>query len=188
MVWPYSFLMTFVHAIGDLCARLERGDMPLPPFLLSIVRLTTDHIPCSRAALWVFEESAHGRRLRCIAMHDRGRGESVRVPDEVGGAVTDYFRSLKLSGHIVAEDVQANPITSALFLQRASSVKSLLGVPLSVNGETFGTLACTQLGDIRRWTASELSALRLASAKLSLSVSNVTRHATLTQPAPLSTL
>ncbi len=180
--------MTFVHAVRDLCARLERGDMPFPSFLQSIVRLISDHVPCSRAALWVFEESAHGRRLRCIAMHDRGRDEPVRVPDEIGNAVTDYFSLLKRSGHVVADDVQANPVTLALFSKRASQVKSLLGVPLSVNGETFGTLVCTQIRDHRRWTTLELSALRLAAAKLSLSVSNVTRHATLTQPAPLSTL
>lgn len=180
--------MTFVHAVADLCARLERGDMPFPKFLHSIVRLASDHVPCSRAALWVFEESAHGRRLRCIAMHDSGRGELVRAPDEIGNAVTGYFHSLKLSGHVEAEDVQANPVTSALFSKRESPVKSLLGVPLSVNGETFGTLVCTQVGDHRRWTTPELSTLRLAAAKLSLSLSNATRHATLTQPAPLSTL
>ncbi len=180
--------MTFVHAVGDLCARLERGDMPFPTFLHSIVRFASDHVPCTRAALWVFEESAQGRRLRCVAMYDTGRSELVRAPDELGNAVTDYFRSLRLSGHVVAEDVQANPVTSALFAKRGSRVKSLMGVPLSVNGETFGTLVCTQLGDHRRWTTPELSALRLAGAKLSLSVSNVTRHATLTQPAPLSTL
>jgi GAF domain-containing protein len=121
-------------------------------------------------------------------MHDSGRGVLVRAPDEVGNAVTDYFRLLKRSGYIVAEDVRAQPVTSALFPKAASQVKSLLGVPLSVNGETFGTLVCTQLGEHRRWTTSELSALRLAGAKLSLSVSNVTRRAPLTQPAPLSTL
>jgi GAF domain-containing protein len=180
--------MHLVQLIGDFCARLERGDLTFPSFLSSTVRQIAGVVECSRCAIWVFEDSSQGRRLRCLAMYDRGSRLLVRAPDETGASVSAYFEALRLDGHIGADHVQSHEATRALFSKRATEVKSLMGMPLSVNGVTYGTLVCTELGAHRSWTRAELSQFGSVANKVSLTISNATRHATLTQPAPLSAL
>lgn len=178
--------MHLVQSIDDLCARLERGDLTFPSFLSSTVQETARFVQCSRCAIWVFEDSSQGRRLRCLTMYDRGSGRLVRAPDETGAPVSAYFGALRLDSYIGAEHVRFHDATRALFPNRATEVKSLMGMPLSVNGVTYGTLVCTELGATRSWTRAELSQLGSVANKVSLTISNATRHATLTEPAPLS--
>jgi GAF domain-containing protein len=165
------------------------GELSFVQFLDSSVRALALQLNCHRAAVWVFEDTATGRRLRCLAMYDTEQARAVRAPAETGPAVADYFRMLKVSGVVHAPDARAHPATEGLLArQNIDGVRSLLGGPLSMNGETYGTVVCTNLRTPCHWRASQLSEMRQTCSLLSLVIADALRDATLTQPAPLTTI
>jgi GAF domain-containing protein len=175
--------------VRRLRAQWAQGEISFFQFLDSSVRVVASALECHRAAVWVFEDTANGRRLRCLAMHDALKGRAVQAPDETGPAVVEYFRALKLLGLLHAHDVRAHPSIAGLFATRhATDVRSLLGGPLSVNGETYGTVVCTQLEAARYWHATQLREMRQTCSQLSLVITEALRDASLTQPAPLTTV
>jgi GAF domain-containing protein len=174
--------------VRRLCGRLEHREISFPQFLESCARLIATAIGCSRAGIWVFEHSARGRSLRCLAMHDAVNERFVRVPDETGSSVSAYFRALEVTGCVVADDARTHPATAGFFAEhlQVSGVESLMAVAFSVNGEIYGAFTCTQVGRKREWTRAQLGSLRLMGSKLSLAIANAVRNSTDTQPAALA--
>lgn len=167
----------------------ERGEISFVQFLDGSVRVIAQRMNCHRAAIWVFEDSATGRRLRCLAMYDTAKAKAVRAPAETGSAVAGYFRMLNVSGVLHAPDARTHPGTADLLAhQTIDGVHSLMGGRLSMNGETYGTVVCTNLRMPCHWRAAQSTELRQACSQLSLVIADALRDATLTQPAPLTTL
>jgi hypothetical protein len=57
-----------------------------------------------------------------------------------------------------------------------------------MNGETYGTVVCTNLSTACHWQTAQLNEMRLTCSQLSLVIGDALRDATLTHPAPLTTL
>ena len=179
--------MELALEVRRVCAQVEHRDISVPEFVAACARLIAGIVDCSRAGIWVFEESRLGRRLRCLAMHDNVGQRLVRVPDETGDTVLAYFQALELTGHVMAYDARTHPATSGFFTEHleVNGVQSLMAVSFAVNGALFGAFTCTQVGSRREWTPAQLSQLRLIASKVSLALADAVRCATDTLPAPL---
>ena len=75
-------------------------------------------IGCSRAGIWLFEDAAEGRLLRCLGIYDRNKDRMTIVPDETSRQVGAYFEALEQTGHILP------PKHAAIRPLRASSASS----------------------------------------------------------------
>ncbi len=183
----YSFRMDSAVEVRRLCAQVEHRNISVPEFVASCARLIAETVDCSRAGIWVFEESSLGRSLRCLAMHDNVSQRLVRVPDETGDTVSAYFQALERGGHVMAYDARTHPATSGFFAEHleVNGVRSLMAVSFAVNGTLFGAFTCTQVGSRREWTSAQLSQLRLIASKVSLALADAVRCAADTLPAPL---
>jgi transcriptional regulator with GAF, ATPase, and Fis domain len=175
--------------VGRLRTQWARGEISFFQFLDASVLAVASAMRCDRTAVWVFEDTESGRRLRCVTMYDAVNTRQVRAPHEHGAAVDEYFRSLRVLGVLHAHDVHSHPATTGLFTaHKAAGVRSLLGGALSVNGETYGTLVCTNVSTDSHWHTTQLNEMRGTCSQLSLVIADALRDATLTQPAPLTTL
>ena len=182
--------MDLASEVRRLCAQVEHREIAVPAFLAACARLITTVVACSRAGVWMFEDTEGGRRLRCLAMHDSVNQRLVRVPDETGDGVLVYFQALESTGHVMAYDAKAHFATAGFFAEHleGNGVQSLLAVAFSVNGAIYGAFTCTQVGAKREWTRTQLNQLRLIGSKLSLALANAVRNSTDTRPAGLDSL
>ena len=171
-----------------LCAALENDDIHLTTFLECITRLVAVEVGCSRAGVWVFRDTAAGRTLRCLALHDRSTGGMTTVPDEAGTQVTGYFRELEQIGYLMATDVRNHPATAGLFAARLAptGIQSMMAASFAVNGKLFGAFTCTHVGSRMEWTRAQLNVLRQIGSRASLALAvHATRVAMDTRPAEL---
>ncbi len=179
--------MLQVLDVQAICGQFDRREISHLQFVEKCARMIGDAIGCSRAGIWVFLDTEQGRVLRCLGIHDRVRDRMVLAPDEAGSQVPAYFRALEQVGHIVASEARTHPATAGFFSShpRPNAVHSLLAVSFSVNGELFGTFSCTQLDEVRYWTAAQLAMLKRIGARASLALAGATRTARETLPMPL---
>lgn len=170
-----------------ICARLERREINALAFVEACTRHVAATVQCSRAGIWMFQDTADGQRLHCLGLFDAVAGRMTRVPDETDSQVGGYFDALKRDGQIVAADARTHPATSGFFNKSlpASRVCSLMAASFSVNGELFGAFTCTQVGHRVDWSPGQLAALKRIGSRASLALVNGTRSRTDTLPAPL---
>jgi GAF domain-containing protein len=160
-------------ALQDLCRRLDQTEITEDVFLEGCTRMVADTIECSRAGIWVFSDHAGGRRLRCLKLYDRVNGCIARVPpDERDERVAPYFDALQRDGHIVAADILTYHATQGYFLEdlKTTNVKSLMAAAFSVNGQLYGAVTCTQVGEQMHWTLRQLQTLKRMGARASLAL------------------
>ena len=144
-------------------------------------------IGCSRAGIWLFEDAADGRRLRCLGIYDSGKGRMALAPAETSGQVGAYFAALEQTGHVLAVEAGSHPATAGFFNEKLSAygVRSLMASAFSVNGRLFGAFTCTEVDRTMNWTPAQLAMLKRIGTRISLALANATRIAPATLPMPL---
>lgn len=175
-------------SIQRLCASLENGEINRAAFLEQCTRLVTTSVGCSRAGVWVFRDTARGRTLHCLALHDGVMDRMTRVEDEAGLHVLTYFQTLEHVGYLMAADAQTHFATSGFFGDRLqpNGVCSMMAAGFSVNGQLFGAFTCTQVGCRMEWTRSQLDVLRQIGHRASLAIASYEARTALdTRPATL---
>jgi GAF domain-containing protein len=158
--------------IETSCCRLRLGQITRVEFIERCVRLASSNLGASRSALWIFIDTASGRALRCVAMHDRASDVMVSVRPHTRESADLFFDELSNSGQVVAHDARSHPATRGFFadVPAARSVQSLIATPFSVNGRLFGAFACTQLGDCVHWSPQQLFMLRRIGIRATLAI------------------
>ena len=144
-------------------------------------------IGCSRAGIWLFEDAAEGRLLRCLGIYDRNKDRVTIVPDETSRQVGAYFEALEETGHILANETCSHPATAGFFSEQLSvnGVRSLMASSFSINGCLFGAFTCTQVERPTNWTPLQLVKLKRIGARVSLALANAMRTSQPTLPMPL---
>lgn len=169
-----------------LCSMLDNAEIERHTFLEKCTSLVATAIGCSRAGIWIFVDTNQGRVLRCLAMYNRITGRMTHVPDETDNVIA-YFEALEHSGFVLANDARSHPATSGFFSKSlaVNGVRSLLAVSVSVNGELYGAVTCTQVGEAADWTAGQLALLRRMGPPLSMALYKASRFTPDTGPGPL---
>jgi hypothetical protein len=183
-----SVPMTFTLQTQRLCARLENGDIDRTRFLEQCTRLVASVVGCSRAGVWVFQDTTRGRTLHCLAMFDGMTDRMTTVQDEAGEHVGTYFQTLERVGYVTATDAQTHFATAGFFADRLkpSGVRSMMAASFAVNGRLFGAFTCSHVGSQVEWSRLQLHSLRQIGARASLALSAYeARTAMDTRPAPL---
>ena len=172
--------------VQALCGQFDRGDISAGRFLEECARLLASAIQCARVGIWLFEDVADGRALRCLSFYDGIQDRMTLVPDETSQQVGAYFEALEQVGHVLANDARTHPATAGFFSDKVSvnGVRSLLAASFSVNGCLFGAFTCTNTR-ITEWSPAQLATLKRLGARVSLALANASRTSQSTLPMPL---
>jgi GAF domain-containing protein len=173
--------------IQEICSRLDRGEVDRVRFLEEFTAALATQINCTRAGVWIFIDTADGRALRCLAMHDRRHGGLVEAADMINAAVGPYFDTLLADGCVIAADARTHP-TTRIFLEDyliPQDIHSVLDVCFSVNGVLFGTFSCEQTGAPVVWTQRQVQLLRQIGSRASLALLHAATATIDTEPAAL---
>ena len=173
--------------IQALCGQFDRREIARGRFIEECARTIVAVIGCSRAGIWLFEDAAEGRMLRCLGIYDRSKDRMTIVPDETSRQVGAYFEALEKLGHVLADETCSHPATAGFFSDQLSvnGVRSLMASSFSINGRLFGAFTCTQVERATEWTPSQLAKLKRIGARISLALANATRTSQATLPMPL---
>ena len=172
-----SFVVQNAPDVQALCGQFDRGEIDHGRFIDKCTRLIAAAIGCSRAGIWLFEDAADGRMLRCLGIYDSTKERMTTAPNEISRHVGAYFAALEQTGHVVAVDARTHPATAGFFSEQLSvnGVRSLLASTFSINGRLFGAFTCTQVDRTMRWTPFQLAMLKRIGTRMSLALVNATR-------------
>lgn len=172
--------------VQALCSQFDRREISATRFLEACTRLIASTIDCARVGIWLFEDVADGRALRCLSFYDAVNDCRPFVPDENSLQVGAYFEALEQVGHVLANDARIHPATAGFFSDKVSAhgVRSLMAASFSVNGCLFGAFTCTNM-QITDWSPTQLAVLKRIGARVSLALVNASRTSQSTLPMPL---
>jgi GAF domain-containing protein len=178
--------MNDTRRLHVLCGDFDRRELSYARFMEECTRLIATVIGCSRVGIWLFEDAAEGRVLRCLSFYDGDKDRIINLPDETSLQVGAYFETLEQVGHVLANDARTHPATAGFFSDKASAdgVRSLMAASFSVNGRLFGAFTCTQT-QVTEWSPAQLAALKRMGARVSLALVNASRTNQSTLPMPL---
>jgi GAF domain-containing protein len=173
--------------VQRLCGQYDRREISHSRFVEECTRLIAVTIRCSRVGIWLFEDAAPCRLLRCLGIYDRNRDRMAQVPNESSQQVGAYFEALERTGYVLAVDARTHPATAGFFSDQLSinGVRSLLASSFSVNGSLFGAFTCTQVQETKAWTPGDLAKLKRIGARASLALAGATQTAQTSLPMPL---
>jgi len=179
--------MPDVRDIQEICGRLDRGEIDRVRFLEQFTEALAAQIGCTRAGVWIFIDTAEGRALRCLAMHDRRYGGMVTATDMLNAAVGPYFDTLLADGCVIASEARTHPTTRIFFDDYLipQDIHSVLDVCFSVNGVLFGTFSCEQSGAPVTWSHRQVQLLRQIGSRASLALLHAATATIDTEPAAL---
>ena len=173
--------------LQTISGRLERGEIDGSRYLEELMRFVTAQIGCSRAALRLFVDSASGRILRTIAVHDAAADRMTAAPDIAGLDDSLYLARLQRDGHVLVTDTRADPLIVGewrAYVEKAG-ISSVLDMACSVNGTPFGAFGCEQAGAPIEWSPRQLQLLRRIALRASLTLVNLVQTSVDTAPGAL---
>lgn len=178
--------MPYCVEVQALCGQFDRREISAAHFLEDCTRLIAAAIACARVGIWLFEDAADGRALRCLSFYDGIKDCMTLVPDETSLQVGAYFEALEQVGHVLANDARTHPATAGFFSDKVSvnGVRSLMAASFSINGCLFGAFTCTNTR-ITEWSPAQLATLKRMGARVSLVLANASRTNQSTLPMPL---
>jgi GAF domain-containing protein len=173
--------------VQDLCGQFDRREICYAQFIEDCTRMIAAAIGCSRAGVWLFDDTFDGRQLRCLGVFDRNKNRMTLVPDENHRQVGPYFDALEEDGHVLAVDARTHPATAGLFSEQlsANGVRSLMAASCSINGRQFGAFTCSNVGETMNWSPTQLATLKRIGSRVSLALAGATRTSQPTLPMPL---
>ncbi|MGV1098858.1 PAS domain S-box protein [Thiovibrio sp. JS02] len=152
-------------------SRFCRDTAAIEPVYELVTSWIAGQLGIDRVSVWRFDES--GAALVCRCLYD---SESKRfVP---GGAeircneIPRYSAALKRDEPIVAEDARSHPATGELgedYLLPLD-IRSMLDLPLKLNGEIAGVLCLEVRHNRRGWEAQEIALCRAVADQVSLAM------------------
>jgi hypothetical protein len=179
--------MTDQHDLQVISGRLERGEIDSAQYLEQLMRFVAAQIGCTRAGLRVFVDTPEGRALRCVAMFDASQDRMVNAIDILHADGGLYRERLQRDGSVTASQARKDPVTVGALREYVEScqIESLMDMSFSVNGVSFGTFSCEQLGAPIDWTQRQLQSLRKIASRASLTLMHVVTASVDTTPGAL---
>lgn len=174
--------------VQHICAALENAEIDRANFLERCTRLVAAVVGCSRAGVWTFRDTAHGRKMQCLALYDGVKNCMTAAPDVAGDHVWAYIQALEQVGYVTAMDARVHFATAGFFIDhlKPNGVQSLMAASFSVNGNLYGAFTCSQVGSQIEWGRAQLNVLRQIGSRASLALAaHAARTALDTRPFEL---
>lgn len=158
-------------------ARLRSHDGPsLRRVFEEAAALTARTIEADRVSVWLFVDDRSA--LRCCALHEHGRCESVQGPTLHRADYPRYFAALEEQRVIVADDAREDEVTSEMVdgYLVPHDIGSMLDAPIYRGGEVIGVLCHERVGPPRRWSQSDIDFVSSVADTVTLQYEGAARH------------
>ncbi len=108
------------------------------------------------SSIWLLNPARD--RLNCAAMISNGVPQESEHVFFEKKHFPNYFNALLDQQYVVADDVDTHPATMEFhtFYTGPLDIKSMINVPMCVNGRLVGGVGCDQVGTARKWTNDEI--------------------------------
>ncbi|MCL2523519.1 MAG: GAF domain-containing protein [Betaproteobacteria bacterium] len=109
-------------------------------------------IGVERVSIWALTDDL--RELRCLELFERSSGRHSSGGQLSAADYPDYFRSLRETSCIAADDVYEHPAIAELaraYLPQ-HGITALLETPIYIRGDLQGVLSLEQVGSRQSWT------------------------------------
>ena len=108
------------------------------------------------SSIWLL--NAEKDRLNCAAMIVNGVAEEAEHVYFSKHHVPQYFAYLLEQQHIIADDVNAHPATQGFkeLYTGPLDIRSMINVPICVNGMLVGGVGCDHIGSARHWSTDDV--------------------------------
>jgi signal transduction histidine kinase len=161
----------FERVLTGIASRLSNvADRRFDEILIDCLRTLVEFLKCDRGTLMAFSE--HGSRFQ--ATHSWAvAGVAAAANDVRLNAQTPWFTHQIRSGHIVnltsTTDLPAAATNERTYLLH-SDLKSILAIPLLMEGTVIGALSFASCSRQRRWSRGLVTHLRLTGEILALGI------------------
>ena len=150
------------------CKELYRGD--LADSLRLITEATAHVIAVERVSVWLYEDDRS--MLRCIDLYELSDARHSAGMVLATADYPFYFKALEEGAFIAAHDVPNDPRTRELSDSYLTplGIKSMMDVPIRLNGAVVGVVCYEHVGHARRWTMEEENFARSPADYISLAM------------------
>lgn len=155
---------------------IRKLDLERDEFHRVITRTIGTTMDVSRTSIWFF--SNDGASLLCSDLFCKDSQTHQIEPEIHAADYPTYFSALEKGTPVVANDADTHPHTACLRESYIEpfDVRSLLDVPIYLNGELSGVLCCEQVQTPREWSAEEVEFLAAAAALIEIEWQNARRR------------
>ncbi|HJV71670.1 GAF domain-containing protein [Ideonella sp.] len=158
----------FHFLMRDLALELDAERMTELEAAGRVAQHIQQTLKCVHVTFWSVSGELGQRVMRSVAAYDGTRHRVVAgaaaFPEAGGG----FFGALVQAGCYVCEDTFAAPALQGVrqTMLVPFNIRALLAASYGGNGEVWGVVTCTS-DVVRKWKASEVSALRKCAAEIS---------------------
>ncbi|HIJ90788.1 MAG: PAS domain S-box protein [Desulfobulbaceae bacterium] len=152
-------------------SRFCRDTVAIEPVYELVTSWLSGHLGIDRVSIWRFGEG--GATLSCCCLYELGSKQFLSVGNELScGAIPHYSAALRRDEPIVAEDAQTHPATGELteLYLLPHDIRSILDIPLKLNGEIDGVLCLEVREKKRKWEPQEIALCSGVADQISLAM------------------
>lgn len=129
-----------------------------------------------RVNLWLFNDSE--KRIECIGNFTRSTGEFSKGQQLQMRDIPKYYSHLKSNKTMAIDDVHESPITEEIaeIYCDPLGIKSLLDLPIRIQGELRGVLCYEHVETVRHWNDEEIQFALAANQIVALAMETTRRR------------
>jgi PAS domain S-box-containing protein len=152
-------------------SRFCRDTAAIEPVYEMVTSWLSGHLGIARVSVWRFTEG--GATLSCRCLYDSETGQFLPNGGNLScEEIPRYSAALKRDEPIVAEKAQQHPATAELteHYLLPLDIRSILDLPLKLNGEIAGVLCLEARKTERRWEPREIALCMGVAAQVSMAM------------------
>jgi len=153
----------------DLTLEVDAGRLTDVEATIKVAEFIQKALDCAHVTFWSVSGEQGKRVMRRTAGYDGLLGVAVRSPVDLYESGGDYFNTLVTAGCYVCGDTLNDPKLAKVkdSVLVPFGIHALLSASFGRNGEVWGSICCTH-NRSRKWSASEVTALRKCAAEVSM--------------------
>jgi len=153
----------------DLALEVDAGRLTNVEATVKVAEFIQKTLSCAHVTFWTVS-GEHGKRvMHRTAGYDGLLGVPIRTAVDLYESGGEYFNTLVIAGCYVCGDTFNDPKLAKAkdTVLVPYDIHALLSASFGRNGEIWGSICCTD-NQSRRWSASEVTALRKCAAEISM--------------------
>lgn len=153
----------------DLTLEVDARRLTDVEAMVKVAEFIQKTLSCAHVTFWTVS-GGHGRRvMHRTAGYDGLLGVPIRTAVELHESGGGYFNALAIAGCYVCGDTLNDPKLATIkdTVLVPYDIQALLSASFGRNGEIWGSICCTD-NRPRRWSSSEVTALRRCAAEVSM--------------------
>ena len=147
---------------------LNHGDFKAA--LQEITEASVQNIGIERSSVWLYDKTS--TKIQCLDLFEKSRNQHSEGVELLAADYPAYFQALQQDQPIAADDAHTDPRTrefSESYLTPLG-IKSMLDIPIRIQGQTTGVLCLEHVGTARHWTPEDQNFARSLADLVSLAI------------------